>query len=86
MDHKLDHQVSSPQYKSNEEDTRLFALKKPIYHLPLDDNKKEQLPEDVRSLSSRLYDITIEYEGIAPREGPGGDQWATRAAVEGVLV
>ncbi|KAK4443295.1 hypothetical protein QBC34DRAFT_362321 [Podospora aff. communis PSN243] len=46
----------------------LVALKKPIYHVSLDDNNKEQLPEDVRVLYNRLYDITVEHEGIAPWE------------------
>ncbi|KAH8907508.1 hypothetical protein BR93DRAFT_926528 [Coniochaeta sp. PMI_546] len=55
----------------------LVALKKPIYHMPLDDNKKEQLPQDIRALYDRLYDITVEYEGIAP--------WEVREEINGQL-
>lgn len=55
----------------------LVALKKPIYHVPLDDNKKEQLPEDIRGLYNRLYDITVEHEGIAP--------WEVREEINGQL-
>jgi hypothetical protein len=43
-------------------------MKKPVYHLPLDDNTKEQLSEDVRSLYNRLHDITVAHEGIVPRK------------------
>ncbi|KAB5511554.1 hypothetical protein GE09DRAFT_1209246 [Coniochaeta sp. 2T2.1] len=46
----------------------LVALRKPIYHVPLDDQNKDQLPEDIRELYNRLYDIAVEYEGIAPWE------------------
>jgi len=55
----------------------LVALKKPIYHVPLDDKKKEQLPEDVRVLYNRLYDITVEHEGVAP--------WEIREEINGQL-
>ncbi|KAB5581244.1 hypothetical protein GE09DRAFT_1213640 [Coniochaeta sp. 2T2.1] len=46
----------------------LVALRKPIYHVPLDDQNKDQLPEDIRELYNRLYDIAVEHEGIAPWE------------------
>ena len=55
--------ASSPQYKSRKEDIGLMVLKKPIYHIPLNDDKKEQLPEEIRVLYNRLYDITVEQGG-----------------------
>lgn len=45
--------------------------------MPLDDNKKKQLPEDIRVLYNRLYDITVEHEGIAP--------WEVREEINGQL-
>ncbi|KAK0704275.1 hypothetical protein B0T21DRAFT_268787, partial [Apiosordaria backusii] len=47
---------------------RLVALKKPIHHVQIDDNKTDQLPEDIRDLYNRLYGITGYHEGIAPWE------------------
>lgn len=32
--------------------------------MPLDDNKKKQLLEDIYVLYNQLYDITIKYKGI----------------------
>ncbi|KAB5513493.1 hypothetical protein GE09DRAFT_1231837 [Coniochaeta sp. 2T2.1] len=45
---------------------RLVALKKPIHHIQIDDNKTDQLPEDIRDLYNRLYSITSYHKGIAP--------------------
>ena len=40
------------------------ALQKPMYTVPLDDNRKDQLPQAIRRLYNRLFDITVEHEGI----------------------
>lgn len=36
--------------------------------MPLDNQNKGQLPEDIRELYNRLYDVAVEHEGIAPWE------------------
>lgn len=51
---------------------RLVALKKPINYVQIDDNKTDQLPEDVRDLYNRLYSITGYHEAIAPSSPPPG--------------
>jgi hypothetical protein len=46
----------------------LLALKKPIFHVALKDDTLKQLPRDVHELYNRLYDITVEHDGVVPWE------------------
>ena len=59
---------SSSPTKNQKTTQSLLALQKPIHHIPLDDQNKSQLPEDILPLYNRLYDIAVEHEGIAPEE------------------
>jgi hypothetical protein len=55
---------TSPTKKTQSLDT----LRKPIYFTRIEDNATQQLPPDVRELYNRLYELTVEHEGVFPSE------------------